>query len=459
MKHDKTRRDFLRELTLAASSVALSRRETRAAAESHTTPFPVPTFYWGVGIENCWIAQVNPVLDGQRRLLDVFLQMDHYDRWQEDLDLAAATGVNAIRYSVPWYKAEPKPGIYDWSWIDKPIEYLVRKLKIIPIMDIIHYGTPAWMANGVLDDRFPEAIGNYAGAMAAHFKGLVNHYSPANEPGLTCLFSGLIGRWPPYHKSVESWARVGVQMAKGMVLETQAIRQVISDAVIVSVDPWFSEVADGFLPKDSGDELRKAAAAYPASLAYGKVRTGHPFGAFLVQQGIRREDLAWFDTHATRPDILGFNYYPDIHAFSKEGDFTRHGRLPLEQAAKEAADLAKQGICQAQAYFNLPVYLTETSAGLSAPAKVAYINALFAMTQELRREGVPFVGINWWPLFNTIQWDYREKFNQPLKDFICPGGWNNGLCVIDTLPDGTLNRVWTPAADSYKTVIKRDLTR
>ena len=443
-----------REFLVLAAQGALAAQALPTLAQ---TPLPCPGFYWGAGIENCWMVQTNPVLDGQRRALDVFEQMGHYDRWKEDLDLTAATGVNALRYSVPWYKAEPKPGVYDWSWIDQPIEYLVNKLKIIPIMDLIHYGTPAWMADGVLDERFPEALGNYAGAMAAHFKGLVNHYSPANEPGLNCVFCGLIGRWPPYRKSVETWGRVGVQVAKSMVLETQAIRAAISDAVIVSVDPWFDEAVAGFLPKEASDELRNAAAAFPASLAYGKVRAGHPFANFLVQQGLRPEDITWFHTRAAKPDILGFNYYPDIHDYSKDGDFTRHGTVPLEQAAKEAAGCVKKGIRLAHSYFNLPTYLTETSAGLTTPAKVAYVNALYDMTLELRREGVPFVGINWWPLFDTIQWDYREKFLKPAKDFIYPGGWNNGLCIIEVQPNGQFKRVWTAAADAYKRVIERDL--
>jgi hypothetical protein len=89
---------------------------------------------------------------------------------------------------------------------------------------------------------------------------------------------------------------------------------------------------------------------------------------------------------------------------------------------------------------------------LTDSAKVAYINALFDMTRELLKQGVPFVGINWWPLFDTIQWDYREKVTKPLKDFIYKGGWNNGLYVTNPLPDGDLQRVKTPAADAYRAI-------
>jgi beta-glucosidase/6-phospho-beta-glucosidase/beta-galactosidase len=211
-----SRRAFL-EQTLQVTGAVLAALRT-ALDYCQAATLPAPRFYWGVGIENCWIAQTEPRRDGNRRLLDVYLQTQNYERWKEDLDLVKEAGFNAIRYSVPWYRAEPEPGSYDWSWIDQPVEYLVNSLKIVPIMDLIHCGTPRCMADGVIDDRFPDAIARYAGATAAHFKGLVNHYSPHNERGLTCLYCGLTGRWPPYQKTIESWARIGARVARGMVL-------------------------------------------------------------------------------------------------------------------------------------------------------------------------------------------------------------------------------------------------
>jgi beta-glucosidase/6-phospho-beta-glucosidase/beta-galactosidase len=393
--------------------------------------------------------------------------MQHYDKWKADLDLAKDIGFNAIRYSVPWYKAEPKPGVYDWSWIDKPIEYLVNQLKIIPIMDLIHYGTPTWMEDGVVDDRFPEAIGQYAGAMAKHFKGLVNHYSPHNEPQLTCLFCGLVGRWPPYEKNIDGWAKIGIRVAKGIDLEMQAIREATSDAVIVSIDPFFDMrlerygSLDRYLPSGSENdslhqELMTAAAVYPSSLAYGKVKAGHPLASFLKDHGVTADELAWFERNSARPDILGTNYYPDIAKFAKDGDFTRKGSVPLDKAAQEAISLVRDALIKMQSYFSLPVYLTETSAGLSTEAKIAYINGLYDMTLAFRKEKFPLVGINWWPLFETIQWDYREKVEKPLVDFIYPGGWNNGLYIIKAEPDGDLKRVRTDAAAAYHAIIEKD---
>ena len=432
-----------------------------AAGAAHgASILPRPKFYWGTGIENCWIAQVDPKRDGKHRLLDVFLQMQHYDKWKQDLDLLPQAGANCIRYSVPWYKAEPKPGVYDWSWIDQPIDYLVNKLKIIPIMDIIHYGTPAWMADGIADARFPDAIARYAGAMATHFKGLVNHYSPHNEPQVTCYNCGLNGRWPPYWKGAEGWAKVGLQAAKGMVLETQAIRAAVPDAVIVSVDPLLFYRADPALPEIHPGEPESlafylAATAYPASLAYGKVSAGDRLGTYLQAHGVSAADLAWFQKHGSLPDIVGYNNYPDGFIYKPFGDFSRKAKVPLAEAAREAASFTKRGILDAYNYFGRPVYLTETSAGLTTEAKVAYIEALGEMIAELRREKIPIVGVNWWPLFNTIQWDYREAYDKPLASFIYGGRWNNGLCVTEPQPNGDLKRVPTPALSAYARVGKR----
>jgi hypothetical protein len=282
------------------------------------------------------------------------------------------------------------------------------------------------------------------------------------------LFCGLTGRWPPYEKNVEGWAKIGIRVAKGIDLEMQAIREAISDAVIVSIDPFFDIRLEHFgslgryLPSESEDdaihkELITAAAVYPSSLAYGRVKPDHPLASFLKDHGVTADEIAWFEKHSARPDILGTNYYPDIAKFAKDGDFTRKGSVPLDKAAQEAATLVRNALTNAQSYFNLPVYLTETSAGLTAEAKIAYINALYDMVLDLRKEKFPLVGINWWPLFETIQWDYREKVDKPLVDFIYPGGWNNGLYVTKADPNGDLKRIRTSAADAYHVIIEKDL--
>jgi hypothetical protein len=130
--------------------------------------------------------------------------------------------------------------------------------------------------------------------------------------------------------------------------------------------------------------------------------------------------------------------------------------VPLAQAVDVALSLLTASLRRGHSAFDLPVYLTETSAGLTIEARVAYIQALGRWVRQMRRQGAPLVGVNWWPLFDTIQWDYREKPELPLADFIYQGGWNNGLYSIQPQPDGALQRVPTPAVAAYREMIRRD---
>ena len=77
-----------------------------------------------------------------------------------------------------------------------------------------------------------------------------------------------------------------------------------------------------------------------------------------------------------------------------------------------------QGLREAYACYQRPVWLTETSAGSTTAARVAYSEALGEMLQNLRRDRVPIVGVHWWPLFSAISWEYRDMPDVPVTDFL-----------------------------------------
>ncbi len=83
-------------------------------------------FRWAVGIENTFIPQTRA---GHRRL-DEYELMDHYRLWRQDIDLAADLGISSIRYGIPWYKVNPRPGVFDWSWTDEVLEHLVGAPRV-----------------------------------------------------------------------------------------------------------------------------------------------------------------------------------------------------------------------------------------------------------------------------------------------------------------------------------------
>jgi hypothetical protein len=67
-----SRRDLLRSASAGSGGALIFGDLVSGGEPPRSTPLATPDFYWGIGIENCWIAQTNPERDGNRRLLDVF---------------------------------------------------------------------------------------------------------------------------------------------------------------------------------------------------------------------------------------------------------------------------------------------------------------------------------------------------------------------------------------------------
>jgi beta-glucosidase len=67
--------------------------------------------------------------------------------------LTAAYGI--FVNPVPWHRIELTPGVFDWSWIDGPMQFM-REHGMNPILDPIHHVSfPAWLEGGLLHPDFP----------------------------------------------------------------------------------------------------------------------------------------------------------------------------------------------------------------------------------------------------------------------------------------------------------------
>ena len=160
-------------------------------------------FVWATGIEDTFVPQTERAGE---QVLDEYALTNHYLYWREDLDRAASLGIRAMRYGIPWYRVEPSPGHFDWEWLDRVIEYSATK-NITLIADLMHYGTPLWLANQFLNTSYPARVANYAAQFAHRYKSIVSHYTPLNEPLITMDFcgQGVAGR--PIYGVTTGWLR------------------------------------------------------------------------------------------------------------------------------------------------------------------------------------------------------------------------------------------------------------
>jgi beta-glucosidase/6-phospho-beta-glucosidase/beta-galactosidase len=433
-------------------------------------------FAWATGIEDTFIAQTERIGE---RVLDEYALTNHYLYWREDIDMAAALGVRAMRYGIPWYKVEPVPGVFQWEWVDRVLEYAAGK-GIAIIADLIHYGTPLWLDNQFLNSSYPQRVANFAFEFASRYRHLLSHYTPLNEPLVTVYFCGERGIWPPYLRGDDGAVKLLRSVAQGMALTVQAIRQADRRAVIVSVDAAGESLPVGTAPDlEHAASLRTARTFIATDLITGRVQDGHPLMGWLLAHGMSESDLSWFAGQAVHVDIVGVNYYPEssVHQMQQAGE------VYVQKGVWGGADGLYRALRAFATRYGRPVMVTETSTNGSIQQRSQWLNDSIAVVARLRAEGVPVVGYTWWPLFDLIDWSYRAGA-RPIEEFMARLGppvldaqhiarmleamrWNRleqlpleaylapmGLYSLEMQFDGTFRRVATPLVEQYASCIR-----
>jgi beta-glucosidase len=377
-----------------------------------SSPFGRP-FVWATGLESTFIAQEGP---GARRL-DEYELTQHYTHWRQDLELAAGIGFDHIRYGVPWYRVEPAPGRFDWTFTDLVVPAMFE-LGLEPIIDLVHYGCPLWLDQQFAHRSYPQRVAAYAEAFARRYPR-VRCYTPLNEPFVCADLTGYEGRWPPHLTGDAGFVQIATAVARGIVLTVNALRSVRPDAVIVQVEvPMTRLSADPRLTQRVS--LDMARQYYAPELVLGRVDEDHFLHEYLTMHGCTDAALAWFRDNPVRLDVIGLNYYPD--ACVQRWIVGPDGR-PTTVPVWGGGDYLESAVRDYWQRYHLPILVSETTVNertaamhaqwQSAPAGPSawrdnWLSQLLAAVRSLGENAVPLVGVTWWPFIDAVGWDYRE---------------------------------------------------
>jgi beta-glucosidase/6-phospho-beta-glucosidase/beta-galactosidase len=375
-------------------------------------------FRFAVGIEDTFVAQEY----AGRRKLDEYELTQHYQFWEQDLELVARSGADCLRWGIPWYRVEPAPGRFHWDWVDRVVDKM-DKLGLTCIVDLMHYGTPLWLESSFLHPDYPKRVADYAAAAAERYGDRLHVWTPLNEPVINAVYCGERGVWPPHLHGQGGFAAVLVQLADGICRTQRAIAEVQPDASFVHVDAGFRFEGEPPAPLDRAllEERRFLA----LDLVTGRVDEQHPLYDWVRQQGIAEERLLQLRERAVIPDVIGVNYYP---AFTTVR-FDEGRELPIEAGTAGLEDLVRLYAAR----YGLPLMITETSRGGSRQLRRSWLEESLATVATLRREGVPLVGYTWFPFFALVDWLYRED-SRPVEDWLV----QMGLVDLELLPGSSI---------------------
>ena len=393
-------------------------------------------FQWLAGIEDTFITAPS-VRTG--RTLDEYALTGHYERLEEDLALFAELGLRAVRYGIPWHRVNPQRGEWDFGWADRPLERLLG-LGIAPVVDLVHYGVPAWIEGAYLHPDYPEYVAEFASRVAERYRGRIHTYTPLNEPRVTAWYCGRIGWWPPFGRSWRGFVQVMLGVCRGVVRTVEALRAVDPRIVDVHVDA--TDLYEAVSAELAAEAARRQEHGFLAlDLVSGRVGPEHPLFEWLLGNGATAEDLGWFEARALRPDLIGLNLYP-LFSEKRLVASKRGLRVRMRYASANIVDRLA-GLYWTR--YRRPILISETASEGSVARRRAWLEDSVRATARVRARGVPLVGYTWWPLFALVTWGYREG-RKPAHDYLR----QMGLWDLRVSPDGSLARERTDLVDRYR---------
>jgi beta-glucosidase/6-phospho-beta-glucosidase/beta-galactosidase len=384
-------------------SVATNRQETIVTELSygvnirrHSGPAK-DAMYFATGIENS-----NPTIDNGRTRVDEMESCGHYRHWSTDFDLVEELGITFLRYGPPIHTTFLGPGRYDWSFADTVFADLHRR-KIIPVVDLCHFGVPDWIGNFQNPD-FPDHFEEYATAFATRYPW-VQLYTPVNEMYICALFSARYGWWNEQLTGERSFVTALKHVIVANLLAMKAILKIRPDAIFVQ-----SESTEYFHPV-SPEAILPAQAKNSERFVTLDLTYGHPVDSetyqFLMDNGLTQGEYRFLLNQRLRyACIMGNDYYvTNEHLVYPDGNTGPSG------------EIFGYGEITGQYFqrYRLPVWHTETNLveGPRGDEAVLWLRKQWANVLQARFNRVPIVGFTWYSLTDQIDWDtaLREKNN------------------------------------------------
>ena len=410
---------------------------------SHQQPPHFPDdFVWGVATSAFQIEGASDIDGKGPSVWDTFCKQpgaiadasdgtvacEHYQRYEQDLDMIAKLGVNAYRFSASWPRVQATGS---GAWNAKGLDFYERLVDgllargIAPYLTLNHWDLPQALQDqgGWAKRDTAHRFVDYALAMHARLGDRVVSIATHNEPWVMSVLGHETGIFAPGIKSRATAMQVAhhLMLSHGMAL--RALREAgckaslgivlnlapIEPATDSAADRAKARLEDGRLVRWYMDPLFKG--AYPADVIDHLENDGP-----VVQAG----DM---DIIRTPMDFLGINYYSrSVVSAGEPWDVHQSG---LETTEMDW-EVYPQGLTALllrlhQDYPVPPMFITENGGAFKDPMvdgkvhdadRTRYLQQHIQAVADAMRQGVNMGGYMVWSLMDNFEWasGYVKRF-------------------------------------------------
>lgn len=357
---------------------------------------------------------------------------DHYHRWQSDLDLIKALGVDAYRFSIAWPRVQPL-GSGAWNpaglaFYDRLTDGLLER-GITPHVTLYHWDLPQALQDkgGWASRDTAKRFADYAQTMAERLGDRAVSFSTHNEPWVTAVLGNQTGLFAPGLKDPVIARRVAHHLLLSHGLSLQAIRAAGVKAALGIVlnqspaTPATSSAEDVAL---AAREYALLVRWFAEPLLLGRYPTAPDLP---VCEAIEPGDL---ETIAQPLDFLGINYYTRIWSSTSNPPVPApHAQGTSDMGWENYPEGLTELLCGLKRDYPLPpVFITENGLAnrdvlvdgkVDDQPRIEYMRTHLSALKAAIDAGVDVRGFFYWSLMDNFEWSsgYAKRFGLVHVDY------------------------------------------
>lgn len=388
-----------------------------------TLKFP-KNFYWGTatsayqvegGIRNDWSVRGGKYNAG--------IACDHYNRFEEDFDLAKKMNNNAHRFSIEWARIEPEQGKFNQKEIEhyRKVLQALKKRNLEPFITLNHYTLPIWFANkgGWEKKKNIKYFLRYVDKVTKEFSKSVSFWIVFNEPSVFIGAGYIEGNYIPLKRNIFLAWRVLSNLKLAYKRSYNVIHKNIS---------WAKVGLANYLVYHTPFN--------PASF----------WDRFIIKIIIQLKGALFLKNNLIDyHDFIGLNYYHHdrVSFYLKPPRFFKviNENLWTNDMGWEIYPEGIYHLLKELKKYKKPIYVLENgTADADDDHRARFITEHLKWIQKAIKEGVDIRGYFYWSLLDNFEWAYgfKPKF---------------GLIEIDYK---TLKRIPRPSSKVYAEICKNN---
>ena len=345
--------------------------------------------------------------------------VDHYHRYEEDIKLMKAAGLNAYRFSIEWARVEPEKGRYCEAEINHYREVLAccQANGITPVVTMHHFSSPQWLIKegGWESEKVVAYFRDYCAYVAAQLGDQMKYICTINEANMRLQMTSVMRT---FAKNMGINLQIGVNLElpeQFMVGRREACAAFGGVAAVNTfLDPC-TEAGDLLIMHH--EAARDAMKAKCPHLAIGITLSLHDIQPVEGGEEVARQHWAEEFTHylpyLQKDDFFGLQNYTRTLVNAE-------GELPAPEHAKRTQmeyefypQALEHVIRRVHSELKIPILITENGiATLDDTERVAFIEEVLGGVKRCLQDEIPVIGYLHWSLMDNFEWQlgYSRNF-------------------------------------------------